>query len=202
MERLRMNRLETIQKIRKITMSPINKIDEALTAANDDMDKAIELLVNQMTKTEIHDMNKRTASNNIVYSYVHNNRIGAMIVIATETDFAARNELFLGLAKDICMHIVSSPNIPKYLTENDILPLDAGASRALFESEVRNKPDNIKEKIIAGKLNKWYDEVCLCRQKFVKDETITIAELIAKVSSTLGEKIELKKFVRMIASEN
>ena len=179
-------------------MAPMKDIAAALQTTKGNEQEAVELLIKQRA-TSAADIANRKADNNIVYSYVHNNKIGAMIVLACQTDFVARNAMFLALAKDICMHIVSSPMPPKYITEKDILPLDSGASRAIFEEEVKGKPDNIKEKIIAGKLDKWYNEVCLLRQKFVRDETTTIKQLIDNVSGTMGEKIEIKKFVRFSA---
>ena len=190
--------IEECKTVRKLTMAPMKDIAAAVTEANGNVDQAIKLL-DARKQSSAADREARKADNNIVYSYVHNNKIGAMIVLACQTDFVAKNEMFLKLAKDICMHIVSSPNPPKYVTENDVLPLDSGASWAMFESEVANKPDNIKEKIIKGKFDKWYAEVCLLRQKFVRDETVTIKQLIDNVSGTVGEKIEVKKFIRFSA---
>jgi elongation factor Ts len=157
-------------------MAPMKDIATSLIETKGDVNAAVEWLIKHKT-TSAADMANRKADNNVVYSYVHNNKIGAMIVLACQTDFVAKNELFIQLAKDICMHICASPFIPKYMTEADVSPLDLGASRTMFESDVKNKPENIREKIITGKFNKWYDEVCLLRQKFIKNDELTIQQL-------------------------
>lgn len=193
-----MTKIEKVKRIREITMSPVNKINEALATTNEDMDAAIELLVKQK-QANATDMSNRIANNSIVYSYVHNNKIGAMIVLACQTDFVSRNEMFLGLAKDICMHIVSSPTRSLYIDENDINPAQKQDMISDIFREVGNKPEAIRQKIVDGKMSKWYSDVCLVNQKFVKNEDVTIKELIQSVSSTLGEKIEIKKFIRYAA---
>ena len=192
------NYIEQCKVVRKLTMAPMKDIAAALFDTKGNVDAAVEWLIKHKA-TSVEDMANRKADNNIVYSYVHNHKVGAMIVLACQTDFVAKNDLFLQLAKDICMHICSSPFVPKYISETDVMPLDMGASRAMFEADVKNKPENIKEKIITGKFNKWYDEVCLLRQKFVKDDKTTIQQLITNVSGTVGEKIEIKKFTRFSA---
>ena len=190
---------EKVKQIRDITMSSFGKINEALTATNGDVEKAIELLVKQK-QADAGDMARRSADNNIVYSYVHNHRIGAMLVMGSQTDFVARNQIFLDLAKDICMHIVSCPTPPTSVDEMGFTKetLDEWKLQCAIGTE--GKPAGVVDKIVMGKLNKKLDEVCLLRQKFIKDDSITIKDLIGKASSTLGEKIEVKQFVRMIAS--
>lgn len=190
---------EKVKKIRDITMSSFNKINAALTSANGDVDKAIEILI-QQNQTSTADIAARVADNNIVYSYVHNNKIGAMIVLGCQTDFVARNEVFLGLAKDICMHIVSAPIQAEYVDEMGFSKETLDEWKVKFAEGTNGKPPQIVEKIVLGKLKKKIEEVCLVNQKFVKNDEITIAELIAGVSTTLGEKIQIKKFVRMVAS--
>jgi elongation factor Ts len=194
-----MTNTEKVKKIRDITLSPFKDINEALAKANGDVDAAIKLLV-EMKQTDARDMANRVANNSIVYSYVHNNRIGAMIVLSCQTDFVAKNELFLALAKDICMHIVSAPITPLSVSIDDIPTVEYEKVRAVWLAEVANKSEQIREKIIAGKRAKFFSEVCLLNQKFIKDDTKTIEQLIASVSATLGEKVELKKFVRFSSS--
>jgi len=189
---------EKVKKIRDITMSPFNKINKALAETNGDVDKAIELLISQK-EADATDMANRKADANIVYSYVHANKIGAMIVLAAQTDFVAKNELFIQLAKDICMHIVSSPVQAEYVDEQSVNEARKGIVLQDLYLQTQGKPVQIQEKIVQGKMQKWYSEICLLNQKFVKDDTITVRELINKVSGTVGEKIEIKKFVRLSA---
>lgn len=194
-----MTNTEKVKHIRDITLSPFNKINAALVTSNGDVDGAIKILVEQK-QADTSDMANRVADNNIVYSYVHNNKVGAMIVMSCQTDFVAKNELFVQLAKDICMHIVSNPTIATFLSENQIDEADKYLIRleALKGNEL--KPEAIQRKIADGKLSKFYSEKCLINQNFIKDDKITIKQLIQSVSSTVGEKIEIKKFVRLSAA--
>jgi len=196
-----MNNIEKVKKIRDVTLSPFKSINEALTKSNGDVDKAIEILLSEKV-ADATDMANRVANNSVVYSYVHNNKIGAMIELTCQTDFVAKNEIFLALAKDICMHVVSSPTQAQFVDENDIGEARKSGYMADLYLSLQNdkKPQNIKDKIIQGKMNKWYSDVCLLNQKFIKNEEQTIRELIQSVSGTVGEKIELKRFVRFSAS--
>lgn len=192
------NYIEQCKLVRKLTLAPMNKIAAALQETKGDVDKAVELLVKQK-EVDANDMANRVANNNIVYSYVHNNRIGAMIVLSCQTDFVARNEVFLDLAKDLCIQVVSAPSIPKYISSNEVSKEDEAAWKAEFSVGLEKKPAAIVEKIVTGKYEKRLKEVCLISQPFVKDDTKTVGEIIQGVSSTVGEKIELKKFVRLSA---
>lgn len=187
---------EKVKHIRDITMSPFNKINAALTATFGDIDKAIEILLEQK-QTSAEDMENRISNAGIVYSYVHNNKVGAMIVLACQTDFVAKNDEFINLAKDICMHICSNPIAPEYIDGNKVPVAEQDAWKLAWKSEIKNKPEPIIEKIVTGKLNKALDDLCLLRQKFIKNDNLTIKELIQTVSGTVGEKIELKRFVKM-----
>ena len=194
-----MTHIEKVKHIREKTSSPMNKISDALNKSNGDVDAAIEILIKEK-QADANDMANRVANSKIVYSYVHGNRVGAMIVLACQTDFVAKNEAFLNLAKDICMHIVSTPVAPQYISKSDI----SGAkvidlSNDFLRDIPVNKPDAVKEKIVQGKLNKYYSDVCLLNQPFIKNDTITVEQLINDVSSTLGEKIEITYFVKVVA---
>ena len=193
------NYIEQCKLVRKLTLAPMNKIAAALQETSGDVDKAVELLVKQK-EVDATDLANRVANNNIVYSYVHNNRIGAMIVLSCQTDFVARNEVFLDLAKDLCIQVVSAPNIPKYISSNEVSAEDKHAWTTEFSEGLEKKPAAIVEKIVTGKYQKRLKEVCLLEQPFVKDDTKTVNEIISGVASTVGEKIELKKFIRITAS--
>jgi elongation factor Ts len=186
---------EKVLYIRKITMSPWSKIAEALKISNDDVDAAIKILLDKK-QTSAEDMENRTTNSGIVYSYVHNNKVGVMITLACQTDFVSKNELFINLAKDICMHIVAAPLV-SYISESNLNPQDVADAKSEFARGMEKKPQTIIDKIVAGKWQKRLEEMCLLNQKFVKDDTLTIQQLIANVSATVGEKIEIKKFIKM-----
>lgn len=193
------NYINQCKIVRQTTMAPMKDVAAALLDTKGDVDAAIELLSKKMSKGDAAAMANRSAEATIVYSYVHNYRIGAMIVIASQTDFVAKSDIFLELAKDICLHIVSSPNIPEYVSESDV----PAARKEVWHNDairgLENKPQAVLDKIVVGKIKKQLDELCLLNQPFVKDDTITVQELINRVTGKLKEKIEVKSFVRMVA---
>lgn len=193
-----MTNQEKIKKIRDITQAPFTKINNALLTTNGDVDVAIALLISQNDANAI-DIANRNADNNIVYSYVHNNKIGAMIIIGSQTDFVGKNSSFLQLAKDICMHIVSNPIKAEFIDESGIPTECKKTWHNDFFAGIGNKSPQVIEKIIDGKMKKKIEESCLLNQKFIKDDAITIKDLINNVSGIVGEKIELKKFIRLSA---
>jgi elongation factor Ts len=193
-----MNETEKLKHVRAITQSPMNKVAEALKTTQGDVEKAISWLISQKA-ADATDIQKRSANSNAVFSYVHSGRIGAMIVLAAQTDFVLRNEMFADLAKNLCMHIVSAPATPEFVDKASVPEATLQAWTKEFSAECSNKPANIQAKIVEGKIKKRMADTCLMNQKFVKDDQITIAELITKTSATVGEKIEVKKFVRLSA---
>lgn len=193
-----MNNIEKVKLIREKTFSPINRINAALTKTNGDVDAAIRILVAEK-QADANDMANRVAEAAIVHSYVHNHRVGAMVVLACQTDFSAKNELFLNLAKDLCMHIVSTPVVPIYADEAGVSCATKKSWEEAFANECASKPPQIVEKIVAGKMKKWYAENCLYNQPFIKDDKKTVGEIIKEVSATIGEKVEVKRFVKLVA---
>lgn len=193
-----MTSTEKVKLIREKTFSPINRINAALTKTNGDVDEAIKILIAEK-QADANEMANRAANASIVHSYVHNHRVGAMIVLACQTDFSAKNDMFINLAKDICMHIVSTPVAPIYTDEQAIDPREWQGKVNNFRMECANKPPQVIEKIVEGKMKKWYAETCLVNQPYVKDDTKTIGQLIKEVSGTIGEKIEVKRFVKIVA---
>lgn len=176
----------------------MNKINAALAKANGDVEAAIQILIAEK-QVDANEMANRVANSKIVYSYVHNNRIGAMIILACQTDFVAKNDSFLNLAKNICMHIVATPVAPIYIDEASVPEDTKAAMMKEFAEACTGKPPQVVEKIVAGKLKKFYAERCLYNQQFVRDDVVTIGQLINGASSTLGEKIEVKHFVKLVA---
>lgn len=193
-----MTHTEKVKHIRGVTFSPMNKVNEALKRANDDVEAAIKILVDEK-QADANEMANRVANSKIVYSYVHGNRVGAMIILACQTDFVAKNDAFLNLAKNICMHIVSTPVAPIYTDETAVPEDTKAAHEAEFAKSCVGKPPQVVEKIVAGKMKKFYSERCLYNQPFVREDKVTIGQLIKDVSSTLGEKIEVNHFIKVVA---
>jgi elongation factor Ts len=144
---------------------------------------------------------ERAANEGLVGSYIHaGGKIGVLLELNCETDFVARNDRFKELLRDISMHVAAMS--PQYL-DRQAVPAAAveEAKREFLASAPAGKPANVIEKIMEGKLNKWYEERVLLEQPFVKDDTKTIAELIAAVVGVLGEKIQVRRFAKFTLGE-
>lgn len=185
-----------IQELRERTGCGIMDCKEALSEANDDFDKAIEILRKKGMKMAAKKAG-REAGEGIIEAYIHPGaKIGAMVYLACETDFVARNGEFKQLAHDIAMQIaalqplyVSFEDIPK-----DILEKEREIARETAKAE--GKPENIIEKIVEGRIQKFAEDVCLLNQLFFKDDKKTIGDLIGEAVAKLGENIQVKKFTR------
>jgi elongation factor Ts len=138
----------------------------------------------------------RTLGAGAIGSYLHSTgSVGAMVVLQSETDFVAKNEEFKKLAYDIAMHVAATN--PEYLSQSDI-PEDVKIkAREVFEKEVEGKPEEMKEKILEGKLNAYFKDKILLEQSFVKNPEVTIQSLISQAVQKFGERVEIARFVRL-----
>jgi len=189
--------LQLIQKLRSMTGAGMADVKEALETSGGDMDAAVELLRKKGAKAAAKRADRET-SEGIVHAYVHSNgKVGAMVALGCETDFVAINESFKALANDIAMQIVASN--PLYVKPEQVPAETVALRRAELTSELtaEGKPENMIEKIVEGKLNKWYEEICLLNQPFIKDDSITIRQLLEQKIGTIGEKIEVAGFSRL-----
>ena len=188
--------LEKIKTIREKTGAGVVDVKKALTQANGDEEKAIEIL-RKSGQAKAVKKSERTAKEGVVVSYVHsNNRIASMVKLLCETDFVARNSDFQELGKDIAMHVAAMN--PKFLTPEDV-------SRDLVEKEKEiwieqlkkeGKPEAMIAKIMEGKEKKFREELALLSQPFIKNPEVTIRELIAEKIGVIGENIQIGEFVR------
>lgn len=183
-----------IQKLRTRTGAGLADVKSALEESAGDEDKAVEILRAKGAKAAAKRADRETTEG-LVHPYVHSTgKIGALIALGCETDFVARNDQFKELANDIALHIVAQQ--PAFLSQNDIPAetKDAKLNELKEALKSEGKPEDMIEKIVEGKMNKWYEEVCLLNQKFVKDEDMTVAQLIEGKIGTIGEKIEIHGF--------
>lgn len=186
-----------ITQLRNQTGAGIGDCREALEEAGGDITKAIELLRKRGSIKAAKKSAERTASEGLVGSYIHaNGRIGVLVQINCETDFVARNEDFQALIKDVAMHIAAAN--PSYLSSGDVPEEELNKEREIYKEQLKNegKPEDMMDKIIEGKIIKYYGDVCLLKQHFVKDDSITVEQLIEQAIAKLGEKIEIAKFSR------
>lgn len=188
--------LENLKTLREQTGISMMECKNALEEAGDDLEKAKKIL-REKGKEALKDRGDKQAGSGLIEAYVHANaKIGVLLEIRCETDFVAKSEDFKTLAHDIALHIAASK--PLYVKESDIPAEAIEKEKAIYQKqfEESGKPDNIKEKIIEGKLKKYKEEICLLNQAFAKDQTLTIQNLIDQVRTKIGEKVEVGKFVR------
>lgn len=187
---------EMVKALRERTGAGVLDCRRALEEAGGDLEEAMRLL-RQRGLAIAAKKAGRMAQEGLVEAYIHaGGRLGALVEINCETDFVARTEEFQRLAHDLAMQVVASN--PHYLRPEDI-PLEViEEKKRLFFSELegQNKPEHILERIVEGKLERYYEEVCLLRQSFIKDEGLKVEEAITQAIAKLGENIVVRRFVR------
>jgi elongation factor Ts len=186
-----------VSQLREQTGVGIVECKNALDESGGDIEKAIEIL---RKKGEIKAAKKsaeRTTKEGLIHAYVHaNGKVGAMVEINCETDFVARTEEFQTLVHDIAMQVAATN--PLYVKPEEVPAEVVAKEKEMYLEELRGqeKPPAMVEKILEGKLEKYFEDICLIKQPFIKDEDITIEELINQKIAKTGEKIEIKRFVR------
>ena len=187
---------KTVAQLREMTGAGIMDAKKALDEAGGDLTKATEILRKKGIVKAAGKAERETKEGR-VWSYVHaNGKVGAMIEVLCETDFVARNEAFVELCKELAMHVCAAD--PLYVRREQVSPEIIEKEKQIYLEETANqaKPENIVEKIVEGKLNKYFSETCLLEQTFIKDDTKTIEELIKEKIALLGENIQVNRFSR------
>lgn len=192
--------VDLIKKLREKTNAPIGDCKKALEEANGDLKIAVDLL---KKRGQIIALKKagRSAKEGVTESYIHsNNKIGVLVEVNCETDFVARNEEFRKFVKDICMQIAATS--PSYVSREEIPRSTIEKEKNILKEGIKNKPENVMEKIVEGKLEKFYSEVVLMDQPFIKDDKITIKDYLATLIGKVGENIIVRRFVRFQVGED
>ncbi len=185
-----------IQELRAKTGVSIMDCKRALEEARGDLAQA-ETILRKKGASVAEKKSARETQNGIVTSYIHsNNRVGVLLDLRCETDFVARNEEFKNLAHELCMHIAAMN--PRYIAAEDIPQDVADAERGIYTAQFADstKPRDVLAKILEGKMKKFAAEQCLLLQPFVKDDSLTIGELITNAIAKLGENIKIAAFCR------
>jgi elongation factor Ts len=193
---------QMIKELRGATNAPMLDCRKALQEADGDYQKAVDWLREKGMATAAK-RSDRQASNGIVEMYSHGGgRVGVMVEVNCETDFVARAEQFRNLAHEIALQIAASS--PKYVTADEIpaaeLEHEAGIARARAIEE--GKPENVMAKIVEGRVEKYKDEVCLLRQTYIRDETLTVEKLILQNVAAIGESVIVRRFQRWELGES
>ncbi len=193
---------QLVNELRRRTSIGMMDCKKALTEAEGDIDKAITIL-RKKGMARAKDKMGRSTSDGLVGSYIHmNGKLGVLVEVNCESDFVSLNEDFQGLVKNIAMHIAAAN--PRYVSSDQVPAETLEEEKEIILSQLKdsNKPPEIMEKILKGKLNKYYSEVCLLNQPFIKDDKITIEQLVATHISKFGENIQVKRFARFTLGES
>jgi elongation factor Ts len=185
-----------VKELREKTGAPMMDCKKALVDAKGDHEQAIILLRKRGASIAERKAGRMT-SEGAVASYIHaGGKIGVLLEVNCESDFVARTDDFKELVHDIAMHIAASD--PKFVRKEDVTEVDFAREKEIYlaQAVASGKPANIAEKMVAGKMEKFYEEVCLLEQPFIRDQTVSIGQLIATKIGKLGENIAVRRFAR------
>ncbi len=187
---------QTVAELRAMTGAGMVECKKALEEAGGDLTKAAEILRKNGAAKAAKKSDRHTAEG-IVHAYIHSNeKVGALVEIQCETDFVARTQDFKDLAHEIAMQVAATD--PAYVSPESVPPADLAKLRADFSAEIADdkKPEDIKAKIVEGKIAKWLADATLLKQPWVKDDSKTIEQLVNEKIATIGEKIVVARIVR------
>lgn len=189
-----------VKELREKSGAGMMDCKKALTETNGDMDKAIDFL-REKGLASVAKKSSRIASEGLVDSYIHGGRIGVLVEVNSETDFVAKNEEFKSFVRDIAMQVAAVA--PKYVSREEVPAEEVEHERKVLTEQARgeNKPEHIIEKIVEGRLEKFYEEICLLDQDFIKDPDKKIQDILNDLIAKIGENIKIRRFVRFEVGE-
>lgn len=190
---------QLVRDLREKTNAGMMDCKRALTDAGGDLDKAEEIL-RAKGIASAGKKASRSAREGIVASYIHlQGKVGVLVEVNCETDFVAKNENFRELVKDITLHIAAAN--PSCVSREQVDPAQIEREKSIYRQQVEGKPANIIEKIVEGKVEKFYGTVCLMEQPFIKNPDLTVADLVKSKIAELGENIIIRRFTRYMVGE-
>jgi len=191
-----------VKALRERTGAGMMDCKKALTEASGDIEKAIEILRLKQGK-KIQDLGERTAGEGTVQAYIHPGAtVGVLIEVDCNTDFVAKNDDFTTFARDVALQIAATPSV-KYVSREDVPDEVRDAEARIYEQEAAEKPENIRERIVAGKLDSWYETVVLLEQEMhnPKFEGKTVQQLRDELTATTGENVVIRRFARFAVGQ-
>jgi len=192
---------EEVKKLRERTQAPMMDCRNALLETGGSFEQAEKQLI-ERGQVQAAKKSERVANEGLVTSYIHaGGKIGVLVEVNSETDFVARSPKFAELTRDIAMHIAAMS--PAYIDRESVPEAVVAQARSKFTASVPvGKPPDVAAKIIEGKLNKWYEENCLLDQPFVKDDNISVKEMIGAAVGVLNERIKVRRFAKFALGES
>lgn len=188
---------EMIQQLRRDTGAGMMDAKKVLVEAEGDLKKAVELLRKRGQKVAAKKA-EREAKEGLIGTYLHSNgRVGVLVEVNCETDFVARNEQFKELVHDLALHIAAAN--PLYVSPADVPTEVIAKEKEIYVAQLSQEkiPEKIHAQVVEGKLKKFYEEVCLMNQPFLKDQDTTVGELVTASIAKIGERIVVKRFARL-----
>jgi elongation factor Ts len=193
---------ERVKQLREMTGAGMMDCKKALQDSGGDMDKAVDLL-RQKGLASAQKRAGRTANQGLIESYIHfNNTVGVLVEVNCETDFVANTDEFRKLAKDVALHI-ASPASPRFVSREEIPSEELEYHRGLYSAQAKEmgKPENVIANIVEGKMKAFYEETVLLDQKYVKDDSTTIQQMLDEIGAKVGEKVAVRRFARYKLAE-
>lgn len=189
-----------VKELREKTGAGMMDCKKALTDTQGNMEKAIEVL-REKGLAAVAKKAGRIAAEGLVEAYIHGGRIGVLVEVNSETDFVAKNQEFKDFVKDVAMQIAASH--PLYVRKEDVPQDEIDKEKEILRKQALNegKPENIVDKMVEGRIQKYFKEVCLLEQPFVKNPDITVNELLTEKIAKIGENISIRRFVRFEVGE-
>jgi elongation factor Ts len=191
-----------VKALRERTGAGMMDCKRALSQAEGDIEKAIEILRVEQGK-KIQDLGERTATEGTVQAYIHAGaRVGVLVEVDCNTDFVANNDEFVGFARDVAIQIAATPTL-KYVGREDVPDEVRDAEARIYEQEAQDKPENVRERIVSGKLDAWYETIVLLEQEMhnPKFEGKTVQQLRDELTATTGENVVIRRFVRFAVDQ-
>jgi elongation factor Ts len=190
---------QLVRQLREKTNAGIMDCKRALAESGGDLEKA-EAALRTKGIASAGKKASRVTKEGVVASYIHlQGKVGVLVEVNCETDFVAKNENFREFVKDITLHIAAAH--PLYVNREEVPARVVESEKAIYEAQVKGKPENVISKIVGGKLDKFYSTVCLMEQGFIKNPDQTVKELIAAKIAELGENIIIRRFTRYLVGE-
>jgi len=194
---------QDVKELREKTGLGMMDCKKALEESNGEMEAAIEYLRKKGLAASAKKAD-RIAAEGIVEAYIHpGGRVGVLVEVNAETDFVARNEAFQRMVKDIAMHIAAADPAPRFVNKSEVTPefLETEKRIATEMALATGKPANIVEKIVEGKMNSIYKEVCLLEQPFIMNSELTVQQMLSQKTAEIGEKLSIRRFVKFVMGE-
>ena len=189
-----------LTKLRELTGAGMMDCKNALVEAGGDL-KGAQVVIRKKGLDIAKKKSTREAREGQIVSYIHaGGKLGVLLEINCETDFVAKNETFQSFTRDIAMQIAAAH--PLYVSPEDIPATDLEKEKAVFFEQVKDKPEQVRNKIIEGKLSKRYEDICLLNQKFIRDDSRTVQDLLTEFIAKIGENIIIRRFVRFEVGGN